>query len=205
MPNVSPILFLTGNRHKFAEAQTILNAHGIRIARTPAKGTEIQTDSLVAVAMVCAESAYKRLRRPLFVEDSGLFVDSLNGFPGVYSSAAHDTIGCAGILRLLDQQRQRRAGRSASRRLKARALRSARFECAIAYVDSHGTRIFRGTVHGTIASRIFSGKGFGYDPLFIPRGYDKPFSAIPEVKTLLSHRARALQAFAKYLQRRNKR
>src|SRR3974390_1850737 len=121
MAKERPILFLTGNKHKFAEAQTLLKSQGIKIARTSAKGTEIQSDSLVSVAKVCAETAYRRLRGPLFVEDLGLVVDSLNGFPGVYSSAAYDNIGCAGLLRLLGQQRQR----------------NAKFECAIAYVDSH--------------------------------------------------------------------
>lgn len=188
-PALRPLLFLTSNKHKFAEAQTLLKSHGIEIASVPAKGTEIQSDSLVQVAATCAESAYKRLRRPLFVEDSGLFIEKLNGFPGVYSSAAYDQLGCAGILRLLGQQRQR----------------AAKFMCAIAYVDSQGTRIFRGVVHGRIAKRASPASGFGFDPLFIARGYSKPFSLTPHAKAKLSHRVKALQALAKFLGGRKKR
>lgn len=185
MKNKRPLLFLTSNPHKFAEAKSILKSRGLIISQARAKGTEIQSDSLVSVARFCAKAAYARLRRPLFVEDSGLFIDALNGFPGVYSASAYHQIGCAGILRLLAQKRHR----------------AARFECAIAYVDSRGTRIFTGAVSGRIADRMHSGSGFGFDPLFIPRGAGLPFSAMPSMKARRSHRALALQALAKFLAR----
>lgn len=178
-----PILFLTGNAHKVAEARSVLNKHNLRIIQKPAKGIEIQSDSVEEVARACAEDAYRRFRVPLMVEDSGLFIERLGGFPGVYSASIHDQIGCAGILRLLAQERQR----------------AARFDCAIAYIDSRGLRIFRGTVKGRIAHRISRGEGFGYDPIFIPSGYSKTFSQIPEAKARLSHRTVALLKLARYL------
>lgn len=183
-----PILFLTSNPGKFREAQTILKTFGVKLIRKPAKGIEIQSDSLEKVARVCAENAYRRFRVPLLVEDSGLFINALNGFPGVYSADIYNQVGCEGILRLLAQERRK----------------SAKFVCALAYADKSGVRLFRGVVHGSIARRIFRGAGFGYDPVFIPSGYSKPFSALPKIKAALSHRARAFQALGRHLMKKSK-
>ncbi|MFH1306501.1 MAG: RdgB/HAM1 family non-canonical purine NTP pyrophosphatase [Candidatus Micrarchaeota archaeon] len=188
MPNSSEILLLTSNPYKLAEAQTILKRYNLNVVSSPQKGTEIQSDSLSEVARICAENAYKKIKKPLFVEDSGLFVDGLGGFPGVYSSFALKKIGCKGILCLLDQERQR----------------SARFECAVAYVDETGTHEFLGAVKGKISTQIFGGKGFGYDPIFIPEGHTQAFSQIFDVKQKISHRVRALEQFGKFLSEKNK-
>ncbi|MFA5108352.1 MAG: XTP/dITP diphosphatase [Candidatus Micrarchaeia archaeon] len=182
------ILFLTSNPHKVSEAKSILKSYNLNVVSSQQKGTEIQSDSISEVARVCAENAYKHIKKPLFVEDSGLFIDCLGGFPGVYSSYALDKIGCEGILRLLGQERQR----------------SARFECAIAYANEHGTKNFSGVVKGQIANSIFEGEGFGYDPIFIPDGHTQTFSQIFDVKEKISHRAIALHEFAKFLCTANK-
>lgn len=183
------ILLLTSNPHKAAEANMILKPYSIKIIQKPAKGIEIQSDSLMEVARVCAKNAYSKFRVPLLVEDSGLFVDALRGFPGVYSSAIYKQVGCEGILRLLAQKRQK----------------SAKFVCALAYADSSGVRLFRGVVHGTIASRIRTGAGFGYDPIFIPKGYSKSFSVLPKIKATLSHRARAFVSFGRFMMKNKSR
>ncbi|MCL6088759.1 MAG: RdgB/HAM1 family non-canonical purine NTP pyrophosphatase [Candidatus Marsarchaeota archaeon] len=182
------ILFLTGNKHKFAEAQTILKPFGIKLIQKPAKGIEIQSDSVEEVARVCAKDAYRRFCVPLLVEDSGLFIGALKGFPGAYSAAIYNQVGCEGILRLLAQERRK----------------SAKFVCALAYAGSHGVRLFRGVVHGSIGSRIHAGAGFGYDPIFIPKGHTKPFSAAPETKAKLSHRAKAFEAFGRFIAKKAK-
>lgn len=189
MKSGQSILFLTSNPGKFREAQTILKQFGVSIVRKPAKGIEIQSDSLEKVARVCAENAYRRFRVPLLVEDSGLFINALNGFPGVYSADIYNQVGCEGILRLLAQERQR----------------SAKFVCALAYADSKGIRVFKGIVNGQIARRIHAGAGFGYDPIFIPSGYSKPFSALPKVKATLSHRAKAFASFGRFMTKTSKR
>ncbi len=186
--SVRPILFLTSNRHKFEEAQTILKPYNLKLIQKPAKGIEIQSDSLEEVARVCAKAAYKRFGVPLLVEDSGLFIKRLRGFPGVNSAAIYDQVGCAGILRLLAQERQR----------------SAQFACALAYADSKGVRVFKGVVHGQIARRMHAGAGFGYDPIFIPKGHSKPFSALPKIKAACSHRARAFELFGRFMMKKTK-
>jgi len=177
------ILFLTSNKHKVEEAQTILKRFNLNVISSSGKGTEIQTDSLLEVARVCAQNAYSRMKKPLFVEDSGLFVDALGGFPGVYSSYVLDKVGCEGILHLLGQERQR----------------SAHFGCAVAYADENGSHIFEGKVFGRISDQIVLGGGFGYDPIFIPDGHEKPFSKIIEVKEEISHRSTALSKLGKFL------
>lgn len=189
MAKRAPILLLTSNRHKWREAHAILKPYNLKLIQKPAKGIEIQSDSIEEVAKVCAQNAYKRFRVPLLVEDSGLFVDALHGFPGVYSSAIYNQVGCAGLLRLLAQERQR----------------SAQFVCALAYADKRGVRIFRGAAHGKIGLRIHPGAGFGYDPVFIPDGHSKPFSALPDVKAKLSHRARAFESFGRFMSKKTKR
>ncbi|MFH1094773.1 MAG: RdgB/HAM1 family non-canonical purine NTP pyrophosphatase [Candidatus Micrarchaeota archaeon] len=184
MPS-SEILFLTSNAHKAAEARSILNKYGISIIDKSAKGIEIQSDSLADVARFCAQDAYKRFGRPLFVEDSGLFIDALHGFPGVYSSTAYAQIGCPGILRLLSGLQNR----------------AAQFKCAVAFIDRHGARIFEAESEGSISNEEKGPSGFGYDPIFIPKGHEKTFAQDPALKARLSHRARALDALGRYILR----
>ncbi len=181
------ILFLTSNKHKISEAKTILKSWGINIVASSAKGDEIQSDSVVEVAKKAAENAYRKIKKPLFVEDSGLYIDALDGFPGAFSAYVYDKLNDEGILRLLGQKRQR----------------GAKFVCAIAYCDARGTRIFSGTVRGRISTRKAGGKGFGFDPIFIADGQNKPFSLISDVKMRISHRAIALRKLAAFLNRRN--
>ena len=197
------ILFLTSNPGKVAEAKTILNKYGVSIIIKPAKGIEIQSDSFSKIARVCAESAYKQIRRPLFVEDSGLFINALNGFPGTYSSTVYRQIGCPGILRLCTGLQNRAA--SAARAVPARALkRAARFMCAVAYADKKGVKVFEGECHGAISKKEIGLTGFGYDPIFIPEGYGKTFAQLPQVKAKLSHRVKALEAFGSWLENKRK-
>ncbi len=118
------------------------------------------------------------------VEDSGLFVHTLRGFPGPYSSQAHETIGCSGILRLLGSETQR----------------NAHFQTAIAVSKSGRTLgIFPGRVRGRI-SRTERGKnGFGFDPIFIPAGSSITFSEMSDAqKNRHSHRFRAFRRLAKW-------
>lgn len=206
------ILFLTSNKHKVSEAKTILKPFGVIIVASSAKGDEIQSDSVVVVAKKAAETAYGKMKKPLFVEDSGLFVDSLGGFPGAYSAYINDKLGCEGILRLLDSRvrvRSRPEAQKAPKGLRARTLgqqrqRRARFVCAIAYCDAHGTRVFTGVVRGCISTRIVRGKGFGFDPVFIADGQDKPFSLVPDLKMRLSHRSIALRKLGRFLAKKRR-
>jgi XTP/dITP diphosphohydrolase len=135
------------------------------------------------IARVKAEFAYKMLARPLIVDDTGLFVDALGGFPGPYAAYVHDTIGNAGVLKLLEGVEDR----------------SARFETAIAFAREDGIRVFRGVLPGTIVAPRGE-EGFGYDPIFEYEGRTLAEITLAE-KSRISHRARALEAFRAWVER----
>jgi XTP/dITP diphosphohydrolase len=144
--------------------------------------TEIQSANLGEVAKFAAEDAAKRHNHKVLVEDSGLFVKALNGFPGPFSSYIHATIGVAGLLRLMSRQTRREAYFQASL-----ALASPR--------DS--TQEFSGRVQGTISPKSAGKQGFGFDPIFIPKGVRKTFAqGGTEFKDKYSHRAIAFRKLA---------
>jgi len=119
--------------------------------------------------------------RKVIVEDDGLFVDSLSGFPGQYSSFVFKTIGNDGILKLLARS----------------AKRSAYFLSLIAFYDGRILSISEGRVNGKITDRITEG-GWGYDPIFVPDGTDLTFAELEKNKNEYSHRKRALEKFAQW-------
>jgi XTP/dITP diphosphohydrolase len=112
------------------------------------------------------------------VDDTGFFIDALNGFPGPYAAYVLNSIGNTGILRLMAGQEDR----------------TARFVTAIAFADEKGVRVFKGTIEGRIAQAPRGEGGFGYDPIF--ETGEKTLAEISlEEKSRISHRARALAAF----------
>jgi XTP/dITP diphosphohydrolase len=177
------LYFATSNRHKFSEADKILARYGIEIKHFPFEYREIRSDSIDEVAMDAVNAAYKKIKKPVFVEDSGLFIDSLNGFPGTYSAWVLKKIGNEGILKLMQNETRR----------------TAEFKCCVAYRNGNVVRLFRGKCKGTIAKNISGNSGFGYDPIFIPSGYSATFAEKIELKTKLSHRYKALKALANYI------
>ncbi|MDH7556348.1 MAG: XTP/dITP diphosphatase [Candidatus Methanosuratincola sp.] len=179
------LYFATGNPHKLAEANSILSKFGVLLRHAPSPKIEIQSESLEEIARYAAEVAYRSLGSPLVVEDSGLFVESLNGFPGPYSSYVYKTIGCGGILRLLE----------------GNANREARFECVVVYASGETLRSFVGIARGSIAEAPRGSGGFGFDPIFISDGCGgKTFSELgPSEKSAVSHRGRAFRALGEWL------
>ncbi len=177
------VWFLTENEHKFQEARSILGSYKIPIHRLRGAKLEIQSPSLEKIARFAIERAVKDHNRLMFIEDSGLFIDALGGFPGPFSSYVYDTIGLKGILNLLDGRK-----------------RGAFFQCSIA-IASSGVRfkLFTGIVNGRISRQIAGHGGFGYDPIFIPHNSNKTFGESgKEFKNKYSHRALALHKFAKW-------
>jgi XTP/dITP diphosphohydrolase len=140
---------------------------------------EIQSDSLEEIAREKAKAAFAKVGRQVIVEDDGLFINSLSGFPGQYSSFVFKTIGNDGILKLL-------AGST---------KRSAYFLSLIAFYDGRILSISKGRVNGRITYRITEG-GWGYDPIFVPDGTDLTFAELKKSKNEYSHRKRALEKFA---------
>lgn len=178
---MTTITFASTNRNKFQEIRSILAAHNISVDFAQINIIEVQSDSLDEIAKEKAKNAFMQINKPVIVEDDGLFIDSLNGFPGQYSSHAFNTIGNEGIMKLL-------AGSSD---------RSASFHSLISYHDDQRHLIFQGRVDGKISEKITEG-GWGYDPIFVPAGVDLTFAQLKEKKNEYSHRKKALDNFARW-------
>lgn len=173
------VLFVSSNKHKFNEAKNILGKNKINLGFSKDSLREIQADSIKEIAAQKADDAFRRIHKPVIVEDAGLFIDSLNGFPGPFSAYVFKTIGNSGILRLVKSNRK------------------ARFESVVAYCDNkYGVVLFSAKVDGKI-SKISKGKGWGYDPIFIPKGETKTYAMLSN-KNELSHRYKSLKKFANW-------
>ena len=178
MPKSFDLLFISSNVHKYREAKKILDSFGISLGFLKSDLEEIQSSSLGDIARKKAQNAFFKHKKPLIIEDDGLFIDSLDGFPGPYSSYVFKTIGNNGILDLLKDRRQ------------------AKFISIITYCDGKILESFNGTLDGTI-SKSQKGKGWGFDPIFIPNSSDKTFAEVND-KNQLSHRYRSLKKFSNW-------
>ena len=172
------LFFVSSNNHKYLEAKNILDTFGIKLGFFKLNLEEIQSNSLHEIALKKAKDAYSKFRKPVIIEDDGLFIDSLRGFPGPYSSYVFKTVGNKGILNLLKNNRK------------------AKFVSIITYCDKTISKSFDAKLDGTI-SKSQKGKGWGYDPIFIPHNLKKTFAEINN-KNELSHRFKALKKFSNW-------
>lgn len=198
------LALVSGNEGKYKEMRAIASTYGIDITMCDLSPPEIQSNELEDVAtfalqyLINVEKIVIDLDSDMLmiggdryhavcVEDSGLFIEALGGFPGVYSSYVFKTIGNIGILKLMSQTPKRRAY----------------FKSVIGllYIDRHEVKTvcLSGIVKGMIANECRGTKGFGYDPIFIPEGKDKTFAEDMTIKNTLSHRAKATKAVIKTL------
>lgn len=173
------ITFVTGNRHKVEEAIAICMPYGIEIVQNDLGYPELQDDDVARVAAYGAEHAADRLNCAVIVEDTGLYIDALHGFPGPYAAYVYATIGNAGILALMGDIDDR----------------SATFRSIVGYCEPGMTPItFEGAVAGRIAHQQRGEGGFGYDPIFEVDGVT--FASMGGDKNKASHRGRSFEKFA---------
>ncbi|MEW6528987.1 MAG: XTP/dITP diphosphatase [Candidatus Micrarchaeota archaeon] len=182
------LLFVTSNAHKFTEAREILRSYKIRLKHLSLAYEETRAHDTKDVAVKSAKVLFEKIKKPLICEDSGLFIQALNGFPGTYSAWVYKKIGNDGILRLLAKHKNRKAY----------------FKSSVAYTDSKTQKVFCGEVHGII-SKCERGKGsFGYDPIFIPISLSnlqrQTFAENEMLKNTISHRFNAFIKLAKWYQ-----
>lgn len=198
------VYLASNNAHKCDEIRELLQAAGVEVDLRSARelggmpDVEENADSFTGNARLKARAPAERLTDDaawVIADDSGLEVDALDGAPGIHSARfagkhGDDTANNRKLLQALaglpDEQR------------------TARFRCVLVLRNRAGAEtIFDGTCEGRIARRPAGDHGFGYDPLFVPDGYEKTFSELgPEVKARLSHRARALSAWMAWLRDR---
>jgi len=183
--------FVTGNKGKYAEARAIFGD----LIQMDIGYTEIQADSLEEVAAYGMKEVASRLTgegqldRAVMLEDAGLFVEALKGFPGVYSAYVQKTVGNSGILRLMEGEQNR----------------SAYFKSVVAYIEPGMDPVmFTGEVHGQIGFEARGSKGFGYDPIFYI-GDESLGEMDIESKNRISHRAASMRALKSWLDGRPER
>ena len=172
------LFFVSSNSHKYHEAKSILDSFGINLGFLKSNLEEIQSNSLCDIAISKARDAFSKFKKPILIEDDGLFIDFIGGFPGPYSSYVFKTIGNKGIINLLKNNRK------------------AKFISIITYCDKTLLKSFEGKLNGKI-SKSQKGKGWGYDPIFIPDNSKKTFAEMND-KNELSHRYKALRNFSKW-------
>jgi XTP/dITP diphosphohydrolase len=182
------ILFHTGNKGKFLEASELMMSRGIRLEllsdlKSGIRVIEPQMNAFNEVATSKLRQVLEQIGDEfdddwIMVEDSGLLIDELGGFPGPYSSYVYSRIGPNGILRLMDGV----------------GTRNARYTASLSVWNGNEIQSFEGFCEGIIALEPKGDQGFGYDPIFIPiEGDGRTFSEMTKLeKSRLSHRANAL-------------
>lgn len=192
-----PLLIATGNTHKFGEIAAFLEGVPWKLLSlrdfSPVEAPEEDGDSFEANAMIKATAYCTHHGVACVADDSGLAVDALDGAPGIYSARY------AGP-RCTDADNNDRVLRELAGVTDER--RSARFVCCAAFVTPDGAKhLERGVVEGRIAHAISGVHGFGYDPMFIPNGYDRSFGELePGIKASISHRAQAFNKMRAFLE-----
>ncbi len=186
MPQI--LVFATNNAHKALEVEQILGPDfQIKTLRDIGCTEDIEEteDTLEGNAILKARFVKDQYGYDCFSEDTGLEVTALGGAPGVHTAryAGESRDPQANIQKLLEN-------------LKNKADRSAQFRTVIAMVRGDETVLLEGICKGHIAEEPSGTEGFGYDPVFVPEGYDVPFARLGvEVKNVISHRARAMGKF----------
>jgi XTP/dITP diphosphohydrolase len=186
---MNTIYFITGNKGKLLEAKEKLSSMDIEIVQKNLGYPEVQADALEDVARFGVEYVKEQLDYPFILEDAGLFIDVLNGFPGVYSAYVFHTVGLKGILDMLKEVEADK--------------RTALFRSVFAYgAPDQKSRFFVGECPGTITKQEFGDHGFGYDPIFVPDGETRTFAQMDvNEKNRFSHRGKSLEKLIEFFKK----
>ncbi|MDD5111482.1 MAG: XTP/dITP diphosphatase [Candidatus Altiarchaeota archaeon] len=180
------LLFATSNLNKVREANDVGRRFGVRFRQVRFPYPEVRSESVADVALDGVRFVYPMVKKPVIVEDSGLFIEALNGFPGTYSRFVFDKIGLNGVLALMRGKSDRRAY----------------FASAVGFSDGRIVKAFEGFSEGAIARSVKGKSGFGYDPVFIPAGSKRTFAEDFSLKERVSHRAIAFRLLCEWLANR---
>ena len=174
--------FVTGNPNKVREVSEILN---LPLDPVQVDGLfEIQSPNIDEVVRHKAQQAYESLQCPVMVEDSGLLFHAWNGLPGALVKWFEETVGCDGMLKMVE----------------GFIDRGATAICCFAVYDGKNMKIARGQVNGTLSNSLRGKNGFGWDVIFIPEGYEQTYGELSSKdKNAISHRKRALDELKQVL------
>jgi len=177
------INFVTSNKNKVREFRSILGEN-IKLNHIEMAYPELRSDNPQEIAKMSAKSLAEKLKKAVVVEDSGLFISALNGFPGTCSAYIHKRIGLEGILKLMKGVNDRRCA----------------YKSAVAYCEQGKEPVsFLGSEDGIIAREIKGSNGFGHDPIFIPKGQKKTYGEMKDVEVVKKFRRIAVERLRNYL------
>ena len=185
------LIFATHNQNKVQEVDAVFDGFSVvSLADLEYHQDIAETETtFIGNALLKARHIFEEFKTPVFSDDSGLEVLALDGAPGIFSARY------AG-----EEKNHTKNNEKLLHALQKETQREAQFKTIIAYKDASTEQTFEGIIKGTIAHRCSGTGGFGYDPLFIPEGYNKTFGELPrEVKLELSHRSRAIVKLHEYL------
>lgn len=191
------ILLATGNKNKIQEIKSLIEEKDLNVKILSPSDLDLlhldpkeTSKKLEGNAQIKAIEFYESSNLPSVADDTGLEVEALGGRTGVYSAryagenASYDD-NCNKLLKELEKEQNRKA----------------KFRTVICYKDSNSTHFFEGECSGKIAKEKKGDKGFGYDPIFIPDGYNESFAELDsELKNKISHRGRAMAKFINWLE-----
>ena len=190
---MNKLVFATANRHKLEEIREMLpeSIKIISLSDIDFTGDIPETENtLEGNALLKVRYIRERYNVPCFADDTGLETEALNGAPGVYSARYSGVDGS-------QEQRAKANMNKLLHELSGKTNRKARFRTVIAYIDAENQEhLFEGIVNGAIIETPAGYEGFGYDPIFMPDGYDITYAQMPlSEKNRISHRAKAFQKF----------
>src|SRR3989338_3556820 len=177
------ITLVTSNKSKLKELKKYLEPE-IQVKHLDMEYNELRSDNPEEIAKLAAKQLAEKLKKPVMVEDSGLFIKALNGFPGTCSAYIHKRIGLKGILKLMESVKDR----------------TCLYKSAIAYCEPGNEPIsFLGEEKGKIAEKEKGGYGFGHDPIFIPEGSNKTYGEMENCENVKKFRRIAANKLKEYL------
>ena len=177
---LSDIVIVTTSPDKLAEINEILGTnHKVSSLDIP----EIQSLDLDEVINHKAKEAYKKIKKPVLVEDVSFEIGALNGLPGTFIKFFLKTLGTEGTVALIK-------GKNTNTKVTT----------AAAIYDGQNLKVFKGTIYGTLSPKDRGKYGFGFDKVFIPKGYKNTLAQMPpSLKNKISHRAKVLRKVSAYL------
>ena len=182
MPKLT-INFITSNKNKVKEFRQILEPE-IKVNHIEMSYPEIRSEDPEEIARHSANELAEKLNNIVVVEDSGLFIDALNGFPGAYSATIHKKIGLEGIIKLMRSVKNRRCT----------------YRSAVACCEPGKKAIsFLGEERGKIAEKVKGSYGFGHDPIFVPEGSNKTYGEMKNFIEIKKFRRRAVETLRNHL------
>lgn len=180
-------VLVSGNEEKISEFSTVLRGSGIKFDVLRAEKPELRSDDPCEIVKVAAKTFAGRVRKPVVVEDSGLFIEVFKDFPGTCTKYVYERIGNKGILRLMKGIKNRRCW----------------YKSAIGYCESGKEPLcFLGSEEGKIANKEKGRNGWGQDPIFVPKGHSKTYAETRQAGSVNGFRRKAIEKLRTFLQQK---